>query len=292
MDNEQMRNNGASNEVPIFTPPTPTFTPPSDASSSFDAHACHYHHDELAIEECARCGKNICEDCYDNYGVASGDYAGEALCYDCCHELVADNIEELKENKGTIKRQFIFSIIGMSIGFIYGFVLGIKSGGFGSALLTGIILAGVGGVFLSAMKAFFSLALEAIGIAFQGRFGLITILSLLFNIVVIVFKCIWVTVSNTFFYINYLKETSGFIESDTAALQEMDDYMEYTLIRNKNRGVDIDTLLSQESELSDNSYAHMVQQNGEEGAEAHMRDVVATINENGEIIRSFNTRAA
>ena len=67
----------------------------------------------------------------------------------------------------------------------------------------------------------------------------------------------------------------------------MADYMEYTMIRNQNRGVDIETLLNQKSELADNSYARMVQQKGEEGAEAALRDCVATINENGEIIRSF-----
>lgn len=98
--------------------------------------------------------------------------------------------------------------------------------------------------------------------------------------------------SNTFYYIKYLRETSGFIESDTAALQQMKDYMEYTLVRNQNRGVDIETLLNQKSELADNSYARMVQEKGEEGAEAALRDCVATINENGEIIRSFNNRAA
>ena len=68
----------------------------------------------------------------------------------------------------------------------------------------------------------------------------------------------------------------------------MQDYMEYTMIRNQNRGVDIATLLNQKSELADNSYAQMVQQKGEEGAEAALRDCVATINENGEIIRSFH----
>ena len=133
---------------------------------------------------------------------------------------------------------------------------------------------------------------DAIKIAFAGQFGILTILSIIFQTIVIVFKCIWVTISNTFYYIKYLRETSGFIESDTAALQQMKDYMEYTLVRNQNRGVDIETLLNQKSELADNSYARMVQEKGEEGAEAALRDCVATINENGEIIRSFNNRAA
>lgn len=292
MDNEQMKTNGGADAVPTFTPPTPTFTPPVDAKPTFNGPACYYHKDEPAVAKCARCGKFICQDCFDNYGVSSGDYAGQALCYDCCQQLVAANVDELKRNKGKIMFQFILSIIGMVIGFIFGMSAGIESGDVGSGFVTGLICAGVGGVFLSALKAFFSLTWEVIKIAFAGQFGILTILSIIFQTIVIVFKCIWITISNTFYYIKYLRETSGFIDSDTAALQQMKDYMEYTMIRNQNRGVDIATLLNQKSELADNSYARMVQEKGEEGAEAALRDCVATINENGEIIRSFNNRAA
>lgn len=292
MDNEQMKTNGGADAVPTFTPPTPTFTPPVDAKPTFNGPACYYHKDEPAVAKCARCGKFICQDCFDNYGVSSGDYAGQALCYDCCQQLVAANVDELKRNKGKIMFQFILSIIGMVIGFIFGMSAGIESGDVGSGFVTGLICAGVGGVFLSALKAFFSLTWEVIKIAFAGQFGILTILSIIFQTIVIVFKCIWITISNTFYYIKYLRETSGFIDSDTNALQQMKDYMEYTMIRNQNRGVDLETLLNQKSELADNSYARMVQEKGEEGAEAALRDCVATINENGEIIRSFNNRAA
>lgn len=292
MDNEQMKTNGGTDAVPTFTPPTPTFTPPVDTKPTFNGPACYYHKDEPAVAKCARCGKFICQDCFDNYGVSSGDYAGQALCYDCCQQLVAANVDELKRNKGKIMFQFILSIIGMVIGFIFGMSAGIESGDVGSGFVTGLICAGVGGVFLSALKAFFSLTWEVIKIAFAGQFGILTILSIIFQTIVIVFKCIWITISNTFYYIKYLKETSGFIDSDTNALQQMKDYMEYTMIRNQNRGVDLETLLNQKSELADNSYARMVQEKGEEGAEAALRDCVATINENGEIIRSFSNRAA
>ena len=173
------------------------------------------------------------------------------------------------------------------LGFIVGMSAGIESGDIGAGFVSGLICACIGGVFLSALKAFFSLTWEVIKIAFAGQFGILTVLSIIFQIIVIVFKCIWVTISNTIQYIIYLKRTSGFIESDKAALAQMADYMEYTLIRNQNRGVDIETLLNQKSELADNSYARMVQEQGEEGAEAVLRGCVASINENGEIIRSF-----
>ena len=273
-----MNNNG----IPTFTPPVQTFEPPKHSGPS-----CHYHRDEPSVARCARCGKHICQDCFDNYGVSGGEYAGQALCYDCCQQLVADNVKELTHNKNKIKFQFILSIIGMVIGFFLGMSMGIESGDIGGGFISGLIFACIGGVFLSAMKAYFSLTWEAIKIAFAGQFGIITIISLIFQCAVIVFRCIFATISNTIQYIIYLKRTSGFIESDQAALQQMADYMEYTLIRNQNRGVDISTLLNQKSELADNTYARMVQERGEEGAEAMLRGCVASINENGEIIRSF-----
>lgn len=295
MDNEQIKNNGSdsvpnftppvgdgkSDAAPTFTPPTPTFTPPKNTKPDFNGPACSYHKDEPAVAKCARCGRYICQDCFDNYGVSSGEYAGKALCYDCCQQIVAENVADLKKNKNKIMLQFIVSIIGMA----FGMIVGISSGGGVAGAVIGLA---VGGVLLSALKVFFSLVWDVIKIAVSGQFGVLTVLSIIWNILVLIVKCLITTVSNTVYYINYLVKTSGFINSDTQALQQMADYMEYTMIRNQNRGVDIDTLLNQKSELADNSYAQMVQQRGEEGAEAAMRECVATFNEHGEIIRNFN----
>lgn len=295
MDNEQIKNNGSdsvpnftpptgdgkSDAIPTFTPPTPTFTPPKNTKPDFNGPACSYHKDEPAVAKCARCGRYICQDCFDNYGVSSGEYAGKALCYDCCQQIVAENVADLKKNKNKIMLQFIVSIIGM----VFGMIVGISSGGGVAGAVIGLA---VGGVLLSALKVFFSLVWDVIKIAVSGQFGVLTVLSIIWNILVLIVKCLITTVSNTVYYINYLVKTSGFINSDTQALQQMADYMEYTMIRNQNRGVDIDTLLNQKSELADNSYAQMVQQRGEEGAEAAMRECVATFNEHGEIIRNFN----
>lgn len=277
--------------APKFTPPAQTFTPPRQ---THNGPVCYYHQDEPAVAQCARCGKYLCQDCFDSYGVTNDErYGGKALCYDCTQELVADNVAQLTRNKNKIKVQFIVSLVGIVLGFIIGIAAGAE-GGFGSAILTGIIGAAIGGVFLSAMKAFFSMVWDVIKIAFSGNFGILTIFSIIFNIIVLIFKCLFTTISNTIYYISYLKRTSGFIESDQAALRQMQDYMEYTLIRNQNRGVDIETLLKQNSELADNSVAQMARTQTEEQIEASMRNCVATINENGEIIRSFrdNGRAA
>ena len=270
-------------DTPVFNPPkAPKFTPPR---REINGPVCHYHQDEPAVTRCARCGKYLCQDCFDSYGVSSGEYEGKALCYDCTQELVADNVAQLTKNKKKIKIQFIFSLIGIVLGFIFGMAM--TSGNFGSMLVGGIIFAAIGGVFLSALKAFLSLTWEVIKITFSGNFGILTVFSLIWNIIVLIFKCIYYTISNTIYYIKYLKQTSGFIESDQAALRQMQDYMEYTMIRNQNRGVDIETLLRENSELADNTVAQMARTQTEEQIEASMRDCVASINENGEIIRSF-----
>lgn len=300
LQNEQKQNND-NDGIPRFTAPAPTFEPPKGERPEFDGRpVCYYHQGEPAVAKCARCGKFICKDCFDSYGVSSGEYAGQALCYDCCQQLVAENIEELEHNKKIIKSQFILSIVGMVIGFIvgicYGIVYAINTGagvgvGIVLGLIYGVFVALLGGVFLTYIKLILRSYWEAIKTIFSDGF-VVALIQLLIATTVGAVKCMWLTISNTIFYIKYLKETAGFIESDTAALQEMTDYMEYTMIRNQNKGVDIETLLNQRSELANNSYAHMVREKGEEGAEAALRDCVATINENGEIIRSFNDRAA
>lgn len=281
--------------APAFTPPAPTFTPPvAPTFTPPKGPVCHYHKDEPAVAKCARCGKPICQDCFDNYGVNDDMYQGRALCYDCCRELVAQNVKDLTKNKNKIKFQFILSIIGMVIGFIVGLSAAIDSGSFGAGLVYCLLGIGIGGVFLSFVKVYLQCIWVGIKESFNslvdggGIWGVIgAFIGITIRIIIEAFKCIYFTIRNTIDYIVYLKRTTGFIESDSAALQQMADYMEYTLIRNQNRGVDLETLLKQQSDLADNSYAQMIRTQGEEQAEAHIRSCVASINENGEIIRDF-----
>ncbi len=275
-----------NNKVPVFTPPTaPVFTPPP--APTFNGPACFHHPNEPAAARCARCGKYVCRDCAEAYTVIDGEYANQSLCFDCCEQIVTENVSELTRNKNKVKGQFILQIIGMVIGFILGMSAGVESGDIGGGFVTGLIFACIGGVFLSAVKAYFSLMWEALKIALSGNFGIITIISLLFHLVILVIKCIWVTLSQTIRYIIYLRRTSGFIESDTQALQQMRDYMEYTLVRSNNKGVDLETLMNEGSELYNNSYAQAVRANGEEAADAALRQATTQINERGEIIRNF-----
>ncbi len=268
--------------VPTFTPPTPTFTPPANAKPQFNGPACSFHKDEPAVAKCASCGRYICQDCFDNYGVTSGDYAGQALCYDCCKKLVSANVEELQSNKNKITFTFVLTLIGMFIGAIFGGSMGAESGSVGWGILFGMC---IGGCFWTFIKGWFARIGGAIS---GGGFNLVSILiGFILGFVIEAIVSVFRTVKKVIECIVYLKRTSGFIESDSAALQQMADYMEYTMIRNQNRGVDIETLLNQKSELADNAYAQMVRTQGEAQAEAHLRGCVASINENGEIIRDF-----
>lgn len=277
-------------EIPTFTPPednAPIFTPPTEVKRQFSGPSCYYHADEPAVARCARCGKNLCKDCCDSYGVSAGQYAGKHLCYDCTQELVSENVQALQQNYATIKGQYTVCIIGCVIGAIIGLVWG-SSGGVGGSLIYGLLCAAIGGSAGNFFKRF--------GAAIPGFFVstgnvVLSVCIGLFKFVACFFlyaiMALFETIKKIASYISYMKKTSGFIESDTAALQQMKDYMEYTMIRNKNRGIDIETLLAQESTLADNSFAQMVREQGEDKAEANLRGVTATINEHGEIIRSF-----
>ena len=288
--------------IPTFTPPTnaaPTFTPPSGNQNYHGGVSCYYHHGEPAVATCARCGKHLCEDCFEAYGVSEGEYANQALCYDCTQQLVAENIEELTKNKKKIKFQFILSIVGMCIGFLLGFIPGIAAGiaegaffeGLGAGLISGVMFGLIGGVFLTFIKFYLSLMWEAIKAVFSNldnTAGLIgALIGLCFAWIVGVFKCCYYCIKNTIDYIRYLKRTEGFIESDTAALEQMREYMEYTRIRNQNKGVDLETLMEQGSELYNNSFAQMVRDRGEAAATEEIARAATRIAANGEIIRDF-----
>ncbi len=236
------------------------------------------------------------------YGVSAGEYAGRCLCYDCCQEIVAQNVADLTANKEIIKRQFTIQLIGMAIGFLLGMGMGIaggiESGGIGGffggvlyGFFAGLIWAGLFGVFWSYLKASLAACWEGIKMLFQGEW-IAAIIYMCIQSFVLGFKAIFATIKNTIFYINYLKKTSGFIEEDSACLQQMRDYMEYTLVRNQNKGVDLATLMNQGSQLYNNSYAQAVRSNGEAAADAALRQATTRIAENGEIIRDFPGAAA
>lgn len=109
------------------------------------------------------------------YGITRGKYIGKRLCYDCCKEIIEQDIEKLTCSRDKIKRQFILQIVGMAFGAIIGLSLGVGSGDAGLMLFMALAFACIGGMFLSALKAFGSLTWEAIQITFDKKFGVLTI---------------------------------------------------------------------------------------------------------------------
>lgn len=274
MQGEKLMSSEPADDIPTFAPPAddiPIFTPPGSPARNFNGPVCFHHPDEPAVTQCARCGKYICRDCAEAYTVSGGEYANKSLCYDCCQEMVADNVVQLKKQKGKIIALFVATIIGMiigaalfsetgsAIGIIFGmlwigsFWTWVKSsvGGWwnnpAGRSLGGFIGACIGGAIIAPIKT-----------------------------VIKIVQCI-----------TYLIKTSKFIAEDTVALQNMKDYMEYTLVMSRNKGVDLETLMGQGSELYNNSYAQNVATQGEAAADAMLRQYTTQIAENGEIIRNF-----
>lgn len=253
-----------------------TFVPPVRGTHS--ENCCHFHPNEEAVTKCASCGKPICQDCADSYGVTDGEYAGKALCYDCCKKLVSENVRMLKRNRRKIVAMYILTIIGILLGVF----LGVSLVAEGSMPGWGVVLfAFVGGCLWTFIKNAF-LVFKNLLHNFSKGAWLGGIFIFFYECIKIVVLAVWQTLKKIFLYTKYLIQTSGFIRSDSRALIEMTDYMEYTRIKSENSDVDFSS-----ETLRRNTYAQLVAETGEEGAQTRIRGMVATINENGEIIRSF-----
>lgn len=281
----------SENNIPTFTPPQndiPTFTPPKQDQSN--AARCYYHNDEVAVGKCVRCGKKLCKECCDTYGFSSGQYAGHTLCYDCTQAIVQEDIAQLQANYRTIKLQYILTLIGVAIGAFIGLSAGISDGslGIGGTLIVMLIFAAVGGCFYTFIRNYISTLPN--WFTSTGNLVLsicIFVLKACVYLFIEYIRAIFTTSSKLYRFITYMKRTEHIIENNQADLQRLKDYMEYTLVRSRNQGVDLDSLMKEGSELYNNSFAQMVQEQGEEQAERTASGWITTIAENGEIIRSF-----
>lgn len=258
--------------IPTFTPPSndiPTFTPPVNPVRQHNGPVCYHHPDEPAAGQCARCGKYICRDCVEAYTVTDGEYANQSLCYDCCQDLVADNVKQLKKQKAKIIALFVATLIGMAIGAMF----------FSESAIAGVICMFWFGSFWAWIKNTVSTwwnnpqGRSLAGFIGAGIGGLII--------------APFITIRKIVQCIIYLTKTSRFIKEDSEALVQMRDYMEYTQVMSRNKGVDLETLMGQGSELYNNSYAQVVSTQGEQAADAMLRQYTTRIAENGEIIRDF-----
>jgi hypothetical protein len=213
---------------------------------------CYHHPSRQAAAQCAKCGKAICKNCVDDYGVSVGQYAGKALCYDCTSGLVAANVAEIDRiRKETAGIMGILSIVGCFLKEVFIAIRNMFRGG--SMAASGNPAGGI--VMMWAMCIQLPLA------PIMGIFRFIKRHSL-------------------------IKQFDGIIASDSQALQQMRDYFAYTLTMEQHKGIDLATLAAEGGELFENTYAKTVLSKGEPAARTQLRNSVVRIAENGEIVRS------
>lgn len=284
---KQEDENGA---IPTFTPPTPTFEPPNPPKPRFSGPACYYHRNAPAAAKCPRCGKMLCRDCADSYGFTTGEYAGKSLCYDCTVQIWKKDEAVLQKNYAAIRSRRILCLVGVVIGAIVGIIWGFGSFRDEPTAIPLVIIgiAAIGGSFPTYIRGVGS----RLGSCFvsTGNFVAsicIGILLFFFWLVVYVFVALKETASKLISYSAYMRRTANYVRENNQAMQSLQDYMEYTIARDRNQGVDIGTLLAEDSKLADNSFAKTVQQKGEDAAEKGIRQQVAYINQFGEVVRNF-----
>jgi hypothetical protein len=227
---------------------------------------CYHHPSQNAVVQCRGCGKGICKDCFNVYGVDIGEYAGQALCYDCTEVLVTENITNITAFKERVKKERMWMIVGAVIG---------------AAIA----------IFMNSVVGYFSGGLLFLGIVIGASFGTIHYLYERWGVVIGTIALIICPIMSIYRFvkrINQIKEADEIVTSDTRTLQEMKDYFAYTQAIEKNKGISLAKLAEQGSELYDNAYVKAVLDKGEKEAQAELRQSVVAISANGEIIRSFD----
>ena len=262
-------------EAPGFTPPKsdiPIFTPPKRPHPAFSGPSCRHHPNEPAVAQCARCGSYVCKDCADVYTLTDGEYANKVLCYDCCEQLVAENVELLKKQKSSIASMIFITALGMTFGFFIFFGAG-----------AGTLWTLFGMLWIGSFGTWVKNAVSAWWRAPGGP----SIVGFLGACVGAALVAPFMTAQKIIQGLIYLTKTEKALKTDSEALVQMKDYMEYTQVISQNAGVNLESLMGQGSALYNNSYAQSVRSQGEEAAEAMLRHSATTIAENGEIIRNF-----
>lgn len=231
---------------------------------------CYHHPSKDEVVKCGACNKPICRDCAEMYGVSSGEYAGQSLCYDCTTQLVAANVKEVETLKSKTRTELI--IIGAMM--VIGVILGAQSGDAFLAVFLGLLF----GSGLAVFKAWGTFFWNGAGLG-QGCIAL-------FHTFIGPFR----TIARIITRLTQMKKANEIIASDSQAIQEMRDYFAYTQVMEKQAAnVDLAKLAEQGGALFENTYARAVIEKGKDTAQADLRNSVVKIAANGEIIRGFNT---
>jgi len=247
---------------------------------------CYHHPSRDAVAQCRKCGKGMCKECYDLYGVSSGEYAGKALCYDCTTEIVAENVAGFEALKKRVQWERIFICIGAVLGAFAGLIFLDDPTLDGTQKFWGFVTCvGVGGSLGTIIKGMFW---AFIGARREGEDGGNSLAQAgCAGVFLVIFSPI-ITVWRFFSRFSQIARCNEIIESDSQALRQMRDYFAYTQAMEQNAGVDLATLVARGGVLFDNAYAKDVVSRGAQTAQAELRRGVAQIAANGEIIRSYN----
>lgn len=279
MDSKQMRTNTSVDSSLI--------SKPFGDERNFNGVSCYYHKNEPSIAQCDLCEKNLCHDCANSYGFTNGDYAGKIICYDCTKTIWEEDKTTLLENYHQIKLKRLVCLIGTVIGALIALIVGVKEVGIGGLIFI-IPAAAVGGSFgtyvrglISKIPGFF-VSTSNILISF-----LIGIAKFAFWFYAYIFVAMYETIKKLICYHKYIKNTEGYLEENEKAMQSLNDYMEYTFVRNKNKNIDIKTLIKENIKFADNSFVKMVQEQGEDEANLIFQNQCRHLNEFGEIVQSF-----
>jgi len=256
---------------------------------------CYYHPSQDTATRCAKCRKRICRNCIEDYGVSIGEYAGDALCYDCTTELVAKNVTFIDMFRKDVHKERQWMIAGGVLGAILLSFIAIGNGADGAGAILALFFgAAIGGSVGTIITSMFAVGDIGEGIA-RNIFGAnqdnAGATGCVFGLIALAFMCMVAPIVTIYRFSkrsNQINQFDEIISSDALALRQMRDYFAYTLAMEQSagRGVDLALLASQDGELFDNSYAKSVLANGEQAARAQLRSSVVRIAENGEIIRS------
>jgi len=211
---------------------------------------CYHHPSREAVAQCKGCGKAICRECAEMYGVSTGEYAGCNLCYDCTVHLVEQNVNYVKVIKGTAIKELCLLPFLMLWNMLKGLFTSFQGGSEAATSGGGVIKIFIG------LFRFFWAPIKTI-----------------FDVIVRFVR---------------LSKANKIIASDTQYLQELRDYFAYTQVMEKKAdSFDLSKLADQGGELFENTYARSVLENGEKNAQAELRKGVVQIAANGEILRGY-----
>ena len=312
-----------ADDMPTFTPPAdnvktaapPTFVPPTTGTDSsgmpvfappasvvdYNVPTCEEHKSKRAVATCARCGSHVCQDCVDALGVDAGEYAGQPLCATCMYELVQENNRMLVDQYKRMRYSYIFMAVGAAIG---AFLMSMISPGI--AMLTGLYSAfGPGSIFV--INLFGACAGMGFRLVFRDTIRLFIgarqrdteqyesifgkLLAIVFSFLLSFVLCLFIApiraAQTLIRYLRYQQQTKNFIEQGNAALDSLEQYMNFMRAQEQNPGADVRVLSQAGGVLENNPYAQTYIESGQQAVESQVRAQASAMARNRVVIEEF-----